>query len=295
MDDQVKIDRYLDAVVEASKRSRTIVLIIVTASVLSFAAFLSSRIGSWPDERLRTAKLAQEYFSIPDSMRKPLPNIENTNPQYFRYSFTKDEIEKVDKFMKAYEVTDSAQLHKLVDDFNGMLVEHVIMIRIPFFGATFDVNDLGIISGLSFVVLLTMFRFSLTREITNLKFAFSAVKDPEAKRYCYNYLSMGQFLTIPQQLGGKTNEKFWTNIPKVLLALPFVCHLLIFINDLGSLKFGWVFSFGNTLTLLLISSFSLGVIIILTVACYSLLARLDNEWRQQKNYIGVGGNNNALV
>ena len=46
------------------------------------------------------------------------------------------------------------------------------VIRVPFFGFSFDVNDLGFIGGIGFVIILVCFRLCLSREIDNLRLSF---------------------------------------------------------------------------------------------------------------------------
>ena len=50
--------------------------------------------------------------------------------------------------------------------------DNTFTIRVPFFGIGFDINYLGLLSGLGFVIVLVLFRFSITRELDNVKLSF---------------------------------------------------------------------------------------------------------------------------
>lgn len=173
-------------------------------------------------------------------------------------------------------------------------VDNTFTIKVPFFGITFDVNDLGLLSGFAFLILLILFRFSLMREYENTYLAFEAVEDDkEILVPFYNLLSMRQVLTIPPILkpipGMQHREGFrWaTIIPKILSFLPFGTLTVVVINDFLTQNIGDILSSGHTL-FLYIASVALGVLVLVTtVSCLRVWINIDNEWHKRwKNIKG---------
>src|SRR5215471_8618949 len=146
MDDKVlpdlelDINHYLDAAADASKRTRTVILTVVVASVLAFVGFLNSIDHNWMLQRVR-ATSAQSS----DYLKKKFPDV--TDPDALKQSHDLF----YDALMKAY-VNNSYTIH------------------VPFFGVSLDVNDLALLSGVAFIVLTLLFRFCLARELDNLSF-----------------------------------------------------------------------------------------------------------------------------
>jgi hypothetical protein len=111
-------------------------------------------------------------------------------------------------------------------------VDNVQTVKLPILGNAFDVNDLIIIVGFSFVILLVILRFTMMREVNNLKIALHGISerypgdanketfqpylDAQARinttlkeedlleainftrrKYHYNFLSMNEIFTLP--------------------------------------------------------------------------------------------------
>lgn len=83
--------------------------------------------------------------------------------------------------------------------------EQVSQVQVPVLGISFDVNDLGLLGGVTFSVLLIWVNYSLWHHSNNLKLAFGFArhldeKNSEASRFLfhtYQNLAMRQVLTIP--------------------------------------------------------------------------------------------------
>lgn len=70
------ISAYLDAVGDASRRSRITLIIMVTASVLSFAGFWNSSQMSWLAKRIQVARNAYNWFHFQDDTSELNQNID---------------------------------------------------------------------------------------------------------------------------------------------------------------------------------------------------------------------------
>src|SRR5206468_12598531 len=61
-------------------------------------------------------------------------------------------------------------------------VDNSWVIRVPFFGFSFDVNDLGLLGGIGFLTILVCLRFCLSRELNNLRLSFDVARDRKSTR-----------------------------------------------------------------------------------------------------------------
>ena len=105
------------------------------------------------------------------------------------------------------------------------------LIRVPFFGIAFEVNDLGFLGGITFVILLIWFILSLWTEVNNLQFIVITAPQ-EHVQFCYHFLAMQQVLTIPPEywkkkdvprdkaVVGLLKHKPWEYMSKILYFLP---------------------------------------------------------------------------
>jgi len=113
------------------------------------------------------------------------------------------------------------------------------IIRAPFLGFTFDVNDLGIIASIGFLMILTLYRFFLARELENLGLSFNEAKSmgfAELYKF-YTLLMMRQVFTIPQS-DNKSPSYFRQHVPKMLTWLPVLILVLIVVDDLSTFSIG---------------------------------------------------------
>ena len=111
-------------------------------------------------------------------------------------------------------------------------VESAFLIHVPFFGFSFDSNDLGLLSGVSFLVVLSCFRFFLYRELDNLRLSFNDAREHSNHelRKLYKLLGMRQVFTVPE--GKFLKPSFFLMFaPKAIPWLPSVLLLTIITHD----------------------------------------------------------------
>ncbi len=155
---------------------------------------------------------------------------------------------------------------------------------VPVLGNMFDVNNLGLISGMSFIILLIVLRLTLRREKNNLKIALKSISERytdnmiggdyenfmpfilyskdgmemmnnEAARkinytrrkHHYNFLSMNEVFNLPS-LDVADNELQNTTLGRIisrhLFYFPYLIYLVIYINDLLTWKRDLIILFG---------------------------------------------------
>ncbi|WPV65405.1 hypothetical protein [Chitinophaga sp. LS1] len=237
------IDKAIDNICEVSNRSsgttRSILYIYLIVNILSLIAVINSYKYNWERQRMEYANL--EYNTLKKHLKQVLP----TNTALYN------------------EVQDSIRQKR--EELNILLrsdTENFTIIRIPILGNCFDLNDLGLISGITFILLGFTMRFTLTREINNLKIVFHAISEryPDdanadqfkdsgfdiksinytRRRHHYNYLSMNEIFNFPPlQTSAKSTMK--ARLGKAIMKMfyfPFIVYLSIFANDLSTVDRG---------------------------------------------------------
>ncbi|HVQ38650.1 MAG TPA: hypothetical protein VMS31_14025, partial [Pyrinomonadaceae bacterium] len=109
-------------------------------------------------------------------------------------------------------------------------MESRLFIRIPILGVSIHVNDLGLIGGITLIVLLLLARTSLSREIKNLNYSFKKAYEGNRLDQFYDALAMRQLFTVPHMKGEKRNY-FLSKTPYAVCIFPAVVYLWLVVYD----------------------------------------------------------------
>lgn len=311
------LNPFIEATITAAARFRRVLIVVIIASTLAFSAFWNSRGGSWLNSRIKVANNAEAYLTLKEHKEKlryndsALTEISGTlnytslteelrnkrleeiwairketeqikrEIQYLEQEFSKEDLTNAETWLNKRGIKRKAQLISYAERLHASRVDNIVLIHIPFFGIVLDVNDLGILGGFTFVVILMWFRFSLWRELYNLSSTFKAAKTDEDLEFCYRALAMSQVLTVPPALSKhQPRERPWGKVVRILYFLPLTVQLIIFINDCLTFNYGWDISSTNTVAGTSISLGFLFLSALLTYWCYRLSSEIDREWEE---------------
>jgi hypothetical protein len=253
MEETLNIKDYLEATSDAAKRTRVVMISIVVASVIAIAGFLNSFEYSWTLQRTRATagSVNSGYFN------KKFPNVDGAVKEEHYKNFLSD-------LTKSY-----------VDSYT---------VRVPFFGITFDVNDLGIIGGSSFAILLILLQFSLIRELDNLELSFAVAQEsPNDLKAFYDLLAMRQvFLVPPTDARNRKNEigSKLKKLPKYLHILPTLILLAVLIYDLSTFTYGEAISTTHTIVSYVITGMLLVFLVFSNIACHKVWVEMEDVWSE---------------
>lgn len=247
---------FAEAAGDSSRRTRTLLVVLVVACVLALVGFLNSLETGWMLQRVRAASdpagsyVAQKLEFAPD-----------VNPA-------------------ARDALQGAIIRAYID--NAMTV------RVPFFGVAFDVNDLGLLGGIGFVTILMLLRFSLRTEIASLRIAFKAAVretagDPARLEAFYDLVAMQQVLTFPQMRDERVGwaihrPRVLRAIPRLICFLPVVVYTMVAVNDYQSQHVANVINAVHTRILLAYTGILWLVILALASWCFARLMKIDQIW-----------------
>lgn len=245
-----------EAARDSSRRTRTLLVVLVVACVLSLVGFLNSLETGWMLQRVRAASdpaaayIAQKLEFAPDM-----------NPA-------------------ARDALQGAIIRAYID--NAMTV------RVPFFGVAFDVNDLGLMGGIGFLTILMLLRFSLRTEIASLRIAFkAAVRETAGDRArleaFYDLVAMQQVLTFPQMRDERSGwsikrPRLLRAVPKLICFLPVVVYTMVAANDYQSQHVANVINPLHTRILLAYTGVLWVLILALASWCFARLMKIDRIW-----------------
>lgn len=211
---------------ESSRRARWILFMMQLAVVLVIATVWQENNSNWTFSRLRvaqnTVKLLScnpEYEYGQDAVKqvnKSFPDAKDAATSPFTLEY-RDSRYVCQKGMSSSEIKEAQdyenirhfsliEAKKNVADLQQLVTTRALSVNVPILGLNFDVNDLDIVSGLTFVILLSWLHFALRRQHRNVRHVFNMARraeDPEEKdktlrlRIAYNLLAMTQVLTVP--------------------------------------------------------------------------------------------------
>lgn len=254
---------FAEAARESSRRTRTLLVVLVVACVLALVGFLNSLETGWMLQRVRAASDPAGSY-IEHKLTFPA----ELNPA-------------------ARDALQGAIIRAYID--NAMTV------RVPFFGVAFDVNDLGLMGGLGFVTILVLLRFSLRTEIASLRVAFKvaareAEGDPTQLEAFYDLLAMQQVLTMPHLRDPRTGwairrPPLLRAVPKLVCFLPVIVYTMVAVNDYQSQHVANVINPLHTRILLAYTGVLWVVILLLAAWCFVRLLRIDRIWDEYFGFV----------
>jgi len=240
----LRIDNSTQKICEVANSTsgniRSVWYIIVIVATLSFAEFWNTHPKNWSTGRIKD--LEDSIYQLKNKLltenhTNSLANISDTS--------------KIKHQIEVYE--DYLSL------FRSSAIQNIQTVRIPILSNAFDVNDLGIFAGFSFIVLLLILDFTLMRKVSNLKMALKSISKryPEnadekvfedflvkqndrtralaainfvRRKYHFDFLSMNENFIVPS--GSKRNNTLIEFLRKQIFLIPFFMSLILLINDL---------------------------------------------------------------
>ena len=144
------VEFYLDSNTQASTRVRFVLTLLVTATILTAMGLLNSYKNSWMTKRLET-------------------NFSYSNWQSYIREKYKDDTN--------FEITDTSKAwQEFRQSYYKAYIDNALNIKIPFFGVAFDINDLGLFSGIGLSAIFILLYMSLGNEISCLGLAFRSLR-----------------------------------------------------------------------------------------------------------------------
>lgn len=260
------INSYVKATTDAARRTRTVTIVLVVASVLVGIGYYNSLQWSWTHQRIQRAFDYSKYATdkIQDLI-DPDRQLDLNKPE---------DKAVIAEYRKVFQEATAKSY-----------VENVRFVRVPFFGIAFDVNDLGVIGGMGLVIVLLLMRYSLSREIKNLNISFREAVHHNQLPPFYHALAMRQVFTMPHMKGEARNRVLAT-APKFICILPAVILTLGVGYDYYTVVIKHLFDFKAVYIPIIIETTCLAFIWVLSLRCWERQSHINNVWDQHWNKMG---------
>jgi len=269
--------RYVEAAAESSRRGRTALLVLIVASGVATAAAYNAAPYNWIAARQRVLADVVRWWpelaegdsvaprQWPDSAQAAFARAHRFVVARFPAPYTRDSI-GFSIMREELSVIEQAR------------VQNVILLKVPFFGVVLDINNLGLLAGFSFSVILFWFFFSLSTELRNVKDTFEHASAIGQRQLCVRLLAMRQVFTLPPHDSG-SGKTLLALVIRGLLLLPVLIQLYIVRRDFLTSHFGRSISPEATNLTLSAGTGFLLLLVVLAVLCLLRSISIDALWR----------------
>lgn len=291
--------REIENTKEASDRGRWVLLVMQIASILIFIASWHEMNDGWSYSRVAVLKAAVWLLDCSNDKHielegtgtaSELAKMRHDECHYIESNrkgckrtalqpFCPAELALAREYVAAGLLTPG-EVRKELETAHISNSDRIINVSVPFLGITFDVNDLGLLGGITFTLLLIWLAFSLKREAANIAITFK--KEGDNLLSAYTLLSMTQVLTItPEAKIGQNNfvKLLWLLMERVLLFSPVMVQAWVVCTDYSTLDFARAVNPHWALVEFFAECFLLVVILSLTVNCVLKTHSIDRKWK----------------
>jgi hypothetical protein len=264
--DAFELGQYIDSFKSSSDRARGVFYVVLTVSILIFTASWNLNSASWSQLRLR--KWARHELRLSED---PLPASRTATEQAIE-----------EKIRRLY-----------LDHYPETFVDEMVLVDLPLLGVSVDVNDFGLLGGITLMLLMTLLVLSIMRMDENLYLSIFKIRrlheeerrqDGESRaNLLYHALAMGQVLFHPPTLARWRVRRSHGLAPKVLrfvLFVPFLVHAWTVYGNARTLYIAVWYREGVVPVYRMLAQFFLLVLIgaLVLISCGYVRA-MEQRWR----------------
>jgi uncharacterized membrane protein (DUF485 family) len=258
---------FLDAVVESSRRSRFILYLIIIDIIASFGLIQNYQ-PSWMSTRVLLYQHIYECWEANyapptcTAVRKLMEDssIARKNGKRPSIPFAlPDRIGGTD-----FDSNKSESIRQFREHLNALIRKRAdaLVVQLPILGITFDINDLGLVSGSALLILLSLFRSVQIAEADNLRRADRRAPDDHSREL----ILMAQVLSRP-----KANPRLSWVLNRITFLVPILVYGRIVCFDFRTQALGTALSSGTYTRILVM----IEVVLLVAVALMSWYACSD--------------------
>lgn len=266
------VDYNVRAFVAASDRVRYVLIAITVASILIFTGHHNAHQESWFNSRLDLARSA-----LSKRIWEQQPHQLKTPKEKAAW-----------KWADARQLRTEDDVRKHIEFLEESRIDQFVVLQMPVFGVKFDVNDLGLLGGISFSILLLMLTFAMARQSENLYLSLWKVREiwrlenfsdnpSSAANLVYHSLAMSQHFSNPPTLARWKVGRL-RNLTNILLVFPLAVQGWGLWRDWSTQELGLIVNRQGTIVSLGFQIVTLALTIFLTAACYLFVRANDLRW-----------------
>jgi len=287
--DDHELEHYVHSFIASSDRVRYLLLISLVASILAFMAYWNSLPISWLDTRTEKARIAyrNKLWEDPEKRLEICHKKGRAAAGFLDSCDTVAENLQWVSSRKHGEISLKAHLEKL----EQLRVDRNLLVKVPWLGIDFDINDLGAFSGVSFSLLAMTLCFALARQHENLYLCLWKVRkvaDREENfsrgdshaNFLYHALAMAQVFTRPPSLARWRRDPWSRWVIQSLLFVPLAVQVLITATNISSFGVARGMSAqAANINMALQITFTI-LLACYVFPCYFYVRAIDKRWSQ---------------
>lgn len=263
----------VDSFIKSSHLVRYSIITITIASILLFVGHHNSESDSWFNSRLRLAYTAlhEKVWTYPAGKLS-------------------GEQELARRWAEARNLKSGPEIEEHIKTLEDARTSRLLLVQIPFFSVSHDVNDLGFFGSIALLILMLMLTFAMARQHENLYLALWRVRrlfDDERRiesarshsNLIYHTLAMSQQFSQPPTLARWRMSKL-RGLSRLLLPFPLVVQAFCFHRDWTTRDLGRIVNPYATNLSLAMQGIALVVVSGMTVACFLYTRSNDLRWKE---------------
>src|SRR6185369_14930557 len=303
-----EFQEYVRTLGASSSRVRIVMLAVAVASVAALATLWGEQDDGWASGRL---KKATEYRKIANDCKLwDSYNLRRAKSCWHEIQGVGFQISEAEKnnivrnfgfvsprcvnacdaagWIASYGIYNDGAAREFSEKQHESFVENVLYVKMPVLGLTFDINDLGLITGVAFLVLMLAMFYCTHRAHENLYLAMWKVRNVSREgpfndrgspaNLLYHGLAMEQVFTVPPTLARWNDSKLFRKASYTLFILPAVVQFLVLRGDWSSADLASLFSEGQTTKSLVGQIILLVSVATLGLLCCAHVSADDKEW-----------------
>ncbi len=258
------------SVTRSIKRVRTTLLVSIIASIIAFISFYNTLSDGWIKSRVKHRLELKEWCSEIETLESGVVKFPNGSKR-------KEHLEAI------YEDDEHCCDH--VEDIaqNAVIQREQLIsnVKIPWLGVAFDINDLSLLGGLAFTIIMLTLSYNLGLKYSNLHTAFKVIEkidDVEERSAYFDAIGMAQILATPNRSAKVSSPSILIAVPYILFSLPFLVQSVVFINDTITIVKVIESNMGFTLFSLVGGAIFWIILLSLTLSCIKLDKRTHELW-----------------
>lgn len=219
-----------------------IIIIIFIASVISVSAVWNSLQGNWLTNRIKLHENQVHWIKYMEGDSIPFNLPEDERRDFFNAK----------KHFKKHRYTKGICTANL-KNLNNSKINNVLRVKVPWFGIDYDVNDIGFISGIIFILLLFTLNYAYSIRSKNLFSVLEIIEKEQDEETQQTLIILARSFqvfslrveTIESKYAWiRNSQKYLGFIPSFFTYFPLAVLSLILIHD------GLTFTIGSQYSLL---------------------------------------------
>jgi hypothetical protein len=258
-----ELKTYIEACNKSADASRRPLAILVIAYVVVFCAIWNARNNSWQNSFVRSGGAALQWLALS-------PEQQSHVSKDRRFAAGRE-------FVEVYGMDDPVLLAWAIEKVRATQVESTLFFKLPFFNISVHINDLGVLAGLAFVLLLGWYRQCLVHHLVAMRVTLRSDAATADTAQTRELLAIHQFLTfpVPDAVGVRAAQA--TQLLLLTPAVLFQAYLLW--SNWSTRQLGLVLGSAYAVPILSLSALFLVVLVVLIVSCHRWLRLIAREWR----------------